>query len=146
MKYRIKEFRQRKGLTQTDLAKSIGKKTAGHISDLEKGTLNLYLQDAIKISKALDCSLYDLIPEEESKGLKLVSKNDSPINFDKSLMKIAMEVIGELVEDEGLDYDSEKYLDAVVDLYEAGLKLKDERGKVTITSLATNWVRKNVIK
>lgn len=63
----IKKYRNRKGMTQVQLAEAV---TVTHpmITAYERGTKNPSLQVAFEISKTLGCTLEDLLePQKESK-------------------------------------------------------------------------------
>lgn len=59
----IKEIRKRKGITQTELAKMLGV-SQGAIQMLETGQRGLDLDWMNKISKALNCEPWELLPKE----------------------------------------------------------------------------------
>ena len=59
----IKEIRKRQGITQTELAKMLGV-SQGAIQMLETGQRGLDLDWMNKISKALNCEPWELLPKE----------------------------------------------------------------------------------
>jgi len=61
MQNRIRELRKQRGITQVELAKKLGI-TQGGIQKLEVGSRNLDIEWMRKISKALDCQPYELLP------------------------------------------------------------------------------------
>lgn len=60
MKTRIKEIRKAKGITQKELARRLGI-TAGALSQIEREDNNIKGDTLLKIARALDCSMYDLL-------------------------------------------------------------------------------------
>ena len=72
---RIREKRERAGLSQTQLAEKVG--WAGHqtIQQIEAGVRELKAWELVKVASALEVSLYDLLPnEEKSTGEESVTK------------------------------------------------------------------------
>lgn len=59
----IKEIRKRKGITQVELAKRLGI-SQGAIQKLEAGERGLDIDWIKKISKALNCEPWELLPKE----------------------------------------------------------------------------------
>lgn len=64
----IKFHRKEIGLSQEDLAKKIGKKTATYIAFIEKGERNITTVDLMAISKQLGVTVASLIGEEKTKS------------------------------------------------------------------------------
>lgn len=60
----LKRLRKANGLTQTQLAESLGVKQCT-IAQYERGTKSVPLILGFEITKILKCSLYDLVGEEE---------------------------------------------------------------------------------
>lgn len=143
--FNIKEVRKKKGLTQGDLGKKLGY-TTGHVSSLERGAKNLYFKDAIKIAEALNCSLYDLIPEVNQKQLKIVSNNPNPMYVDKDLLLSCIDMIKELEHEEVILFEEKEFWDIAIELYIEALKLKDESGKINHTKLIANLIKRHSVK
>lgn len=62
---RIKELRQRRGLSQSQLARALGR-TETTVRNWEHGRTGLdWVKAVIDLCEALDCSPQDLITEEE---------------------------------------------------------------------------------
>ena len=66
----IKAARERKGLTQADLAKALGRST-GAISNYENGVSTVHLTDLRQLSQILEVSYEFLVDGHETKGLGL---------------------------------------------------------------------------
>lgn len=62
---RIKEARMKQGLTQTDVSKSVGKKSPAFLAFVEKGKRNISVIDLIKVSMAVCVSLSWLVGEAQ---------------------------------------------------------------------------------
>lgn len=61
---RIRQRREELGLSQIDLAKSAGKKSATYIALIENGDRNVNPTDLLKIAKALSIPVATLMGEE----------------------------------------------------------------------------------
>lgn len=64
----IKKLREKLGLSQSELAQSIGKQTATYIAFIEKGDRNIATVDLMAIAKQLGTSVAGLIGEEKIKS------------------------------------------------------------------------------
>ncbi len=60
---RIRKLRIQKGISQIELAKAI-EVSQTHMSNIEKGNTGISLWTAVKISRALDCSIDSFADEE----------------------------------------------------------------------------------
>ena len=69
---RVAEFRLQKGLSQAQLAQTIGKDSPTAISYFESGSRKVSIDDLIKIAKVLDKTLNDFLPQTatEKNGVK----------------------------------------------------------------------------
>ena len=63
----IKKLREKLGLSQSELAQSIGKQTATYIAFIEKGERNITTVDLMSIAKQLGTTVAGLIGEEKNK-------------------------------------------------------------------------------
>jgi len=78
---KIKKIRIKKGLSQVELARSIGKKTATYIAFIEKDKRNITVKDLIKITESLEVeasvffSNHIIEWEEYDKGRKSAIKD-----------------------------------------------------------------------
>lgn len=61
-----RKLRTNAGLTLNDLAEKVGIGKS-MLCQLERGTKTMSLPIAVEISRVLNCSLYDLVGEEETK-------------------------------------------------------------------------------
>ncbi|EGQ8542628.1 helix-turn-helix domain-containing protein [Vibrio parahaemolyticus] len=61
---KLSEQRKKTGLLQKELAVQCGF-SLNYIGVLERGEKNVTLEKVFTISKALKCSIYDLIPDED---------------------------------------------------------------------------------
>lgn len=61
---KLAEQRKKTGLLQKELAAQCGF-SLNYIGVLERGEKNVTLEKVFTISKALKCSIYDLIPDED---------------------------------------------------------------------------------
>lgn len=73
---KIKEYRNKKGLTQKQLGKIIGKED-NTISNYETGTINIEQDTIFAISRALDIRIDDLFPPLQGRNETEKSINDS---------------------------------------------------------------------
>lgn len=62
---RIREIRQRRGLTQQELGERIGR-TNNQVSRFETGDRPIYLETLRLIARALDCTVGDLLSEADN--------------------------------------------------------------------------------
>ena len=62
---RLEEIRKKKGLSQEDLARKLDVKQ-NTVSQWEKGKRNPSLPMLLNIAKILECSIGDLVQEQES--------------------------------------------------------------------------------
>ena len=60
---KIAEFRLQKGMSQSQLAESIGKDSANAISYFESGARKVSIDDLIKIAKVLGKTIEDFLPK-----------------------------------------------------------------------------------
>lgn len=60
---KLKEIRKQKGISQAELARRVGCSQVS-ICNFESGRMNPSLETLVKLSKALDCSLEDLVSAE----------------------------------------------------------------------------------
>lgn len=91
---KIKEFRNKKGLTQKELGKIIG---VGHttVSAYEKGTITLNMNTLFAIGEALDIKVDDLFPDRKTEEPYLQRTKDmysknldaKDLNFLQQLME-----------------------------------------------------------
>jgi putative transcriptional regulator len=65
MENRLKEIRKSRKITQEELGEMIGS-TKMHIWRLERGDRQLTQKWLLKISKALNCSILDILPQSDS--------------------------------------------------------------------------------
>lgn len=63
MKYRVKEYRKLRKLTQENLGNMVGI-SQEQIARIESGTCDMTLKQMDKIAKALGVKPYELLPEE----------------------------------------------------------------------------------
>lgn len=85
---RIKQKREERGLSQTELAKSVGKSSAAYIALIEAGQRNVSAIDLMLIAKNLGTGVSDLIGESISKQPEVMQalradKNLSPADRKK---------------------------------------------------------------
>lgn len=64
---RVREYRERAGLTQEDLARKLGMRQP-HISAIESGRLGLSLERLLAMAEALGCSPSDLVDDPRKKS------------------------------------------------------------------------------
>ena len=64
----IRKLREKLKLSQSELAKSVGKQTATYIAFIEKGERNITTVDLMAIAKQLGTSVASLIGEEKIKS------------------------------------------------------------------------------
>lgn len=69
MKNRVAEIRKLRGLTQDKLAELVGI-TKQQIWNLEKGRRKLHQEWLIKIAKALNCNIEDLLDKSDAENIK----------------------------------------------------------------------------
>ena len=60
---KLEEVRKQRGINQTELARRVGCSQAA-ICKFESGDMNPSLETLVKLSKALNCSLDDLVSAE----------------------------------------------------------------------------------
>jgi transcriptional regulator with XRE-family HTH domain len=79
----IRKKRNKIGMSQTELAKSIGKTSPAYIAFIEKGERNITAMDLIDIAKVLMTTVSELVKEDnnvlnsyEKKILKLIKNNN----------------------------------------------------------------------
>lgn len=65
----IKKIREKLGLSQEELAKSVGKQTATYIAFIEKGERNITTIDLVAIAKQLGTTVGRLVGEEKMKNM-----------------------------------------------------------------------------
>lgn len=68
----IKEKREKLGLSQEQLAQSIGKQTATYIAFIEKGERNVTTVDLMSIAKQLGTTVANLVGEEKTKKTSVI--------------------------------------------------------------------------
>jgi transcriptional regulator with XRE-family HTH domain len=68
MKLRIREVRKAKGVSQTTIARVLGK-TSGAVWKYEHNVVPILAADLYKIAKALGCSMDDLVEDEPDSAL-----------------------------------------------------------------------------
>ncbi|NQU83092.1 MAG: helix-turn-helix transcriptional regulator [Parcubacteria group bacterium] len=64
----IKARREQLGLSQEELAKSVGKQTATYIAFIEKGERNITTVDLMAIAKQLGITVANLVGEEKKQS------------------------------------------------------------------------------
>lgn len=88
MKYRIKEYRKLRKLTQDDLGNMVGLSQA-QIARIEAGTSDITLEQMEKIANALNVKPFELLPAEwqpepitpaEQQILDMIRKTTAPDN------------------------------------------------------------------
>lgn len=116
---KIKEYRNKQGLTQKELGKKIG---VGHttISAYEKGTITLNMNTLFAIGETLDISVDDLFPERNSDESYLEKTKDM---YTKNLNSKEMLFLQNLIEKTAAMNDEErtKFLESIqftVDYYD----------------------------
>lgn len=63
--HRLRRFRKRRGLTQTELAAELGLKSAYRVNQLELGRSRLYADELKIVCKLLDCSPLQILYAEK---------------------------------------------------------------------------------
>lgn len=69
MNSRLRIIRQKKGISQTHMAKELGYKSVSGYSNIESGVRQISLEKAKKISEILDISIEELFFEEKLHSL-----------------------------------------------------------------------------
>lgn len=69
---KIKAKREELGLSQEELAKSVGKQTATYIAFIEKGERNITTVDLMAIAKTMGTTVASLIGEEKTKTTNVI--------------------------------------------------------------------------
>lgn len=64
LRLRLREMRKSRGMTQTQLANAVGIKQPS-LSSLENGVTEPALKTLIKLAKALECSLDELVDQND---------------------------------------------------------------------------------
>ena len=77
MKLRIREVRKAKGISQTALARMIGK-TSGTMWKYEHQIVPILAEDLYKTAKALDVTMDDLIVDDADIGVDELLVEDAP--------------------------------------------------------------------
>ena len=99
---RIKHYREQKHMTQQDLAERIGLRDKTSISKMEKSD-EITLKNASRLSKALGCSVFDLMGweeeiDEENQIASTLVLDDFPSKADEGALRL-METYDELSEE-----------------------------------------------
>lgn len=99
---RIEYFREKKGLTQQELADIMGYKSKSTISKIEKGKSDINQSTAVKFSNALDVDIADLLgfnhPTNRDILIDFINKNPEYHVVVEKMMDVKPEDIHLLVE------------------------------------------------
>lgn len=95
----LKKYRKERGLSQSQLAKQIGLKLHSFISQCENGRRPLPYNLAVKISKVLNCNVYDLMGDDLLKSKLPKNEKDRAITaLEKSSKKSFEQLLSELTQ------------------------------------------------
>lgn len=86
----IRKLRIQKGISQIELARAIDVSQA-HMSNIENGYTGISLWTAVKISRALDCSIDSFADEEKyTKEQKDAADSDNSIDIDELIAALKL--------------------------------------------------------
>lgn len=116
----IKYLRSKNGISQQGLADKIGIDRST-VSRIENNEIETTIDNAIKIAKALNVSLYDLV----GKDLRLNNTNNPPIEEKHEEYKKILKEKGLMDDEENIDEESLDKLLKIADMIE-GINKKED--------------------